>query len=279
MAAWSHLTMRCHSDMTHKLKVDYKWVTTVIPSRRPYRNVHLIKTNYVHFRIMEVYHNTTPIAEKHTATIKANYEIHGHIASIEWNKNYLKENRWLREDVNSSRKHDQHSYYNTSFNWREKQGSGKNRKSIMSSKHLNELKRHKCCFHNSNLWSDKNTTLSLYWQKVEMKIQWLLDDAVTEIGMKIIRMTRRLTLSVVLKQSWKVFVPHHERAGSLWCCSTRKVWIYRSEQLKEMGCNALRHHITLSNQPSMNALWGLCGRKLSTNGLPDGTQAGRKSYR
>lgn len=35
------------------------------------------KTNYVHFRHNGGIYITTPIAEKHTATIKANYEIMG----------------------------------------------------------------------------------------------------------------------------------------------------------------------------------------------------------
>ncbi len=108
-------------------------------------------------------------------------------------------------------------------------------------------------FNNPNLWSDK--TPYLYTVKSEIEYNGkLLDDAVTEIGIRKIDFVPGAGLFVNgVETKLKGVCLHHE-AGSLGAAVPRKVWIYRLSKLKEMGCNALR----TSHNPFEPAFYEVC---------------------
>ena len=219
-----------------------------------YRNVHLIKTNYVHFRHNGGIYITTPIAEKHTATIKANYEIMGTF----FDKNEIKlfkKNRWLREEnkwKNAPRKHDC-IIRTIIYDHKGKEVARTENNHVIENYETNYKATQTVTFNNPNLWSDK--TPYLYTVKSEIEYNGkLLDDAVTEIGIRKIDFVPGAGLFVNgVETKLKGVCLHHE-AGSLGAAVPRKVWIYRLSKLKEMGCNALR----TSHNPFEPAFYEVC---------------------
>lgn len=167
-----------------------------------YRNVHLIKTNYVHFRHNGGIYITTPIAEKHTATIKANYEIMGTFFDENEIK-LFKKNRWLREEnkwKNAPRKHDciiRTIIYDHDGN----EVARTENNHVIENYETNYKATQTVTFNNPNLWSDK--TPYLYTVKSEIEYNGkILDDAVTEIGIrKSISYPEQDFLSTALKQN------------------------------------------------------------------------------
>ena len=253
-------------DLTDKLKVGGENVIAVrVDNSNPgadrwyhgsgiYRNVHLIKTNYVHFRHNGGIYITTPIAEKHTATIKANYEIMGTF----FDKNEIKlfkKNRWLREEnkwKNAPRKHDC-IIRTIIYDHKGKEVARTENNHVIENYETNYKATQTVTFNNPNLWSDK--TPYLYTVKSEIEYNGkLLDDAVTEIGIRKIDFVPGAGLFVNgVETKLKGVCLHHE-AGSLGAAVPRKVWIYRLSKLKEMGCNALR----TSHNPFEPAFYEVC---------------------
>ncbi|MFR9600717.1 MAG: glycoside hydrolase family 2 TIM barrel-domain containing protein [Rikenellaceae bacterium] len=205
-----------------------------------YRDVYLLKTNYVHFRHNGGVSITTPVAESCRAVVEVDYDILGTFFTPE-EISLFKRNRWNRSQTKWHNEPRDHECIVRSVVI----DSEGNEIARTESKHnirnydINYEVRQQVEFKNPARWSAE--TPNLYYLRSE--IEWdgkILDDVVTRFGVRNIeyRPHQGLYVNEQMVKLWGVCL--HQDAGSLGSVVPKKVWEYRLGKLKEMGCNAIR---------------------------------------
>lgn len=219
-----------------------------------YRNVHLIKTNYVHFKHNGGVYATTSAIEKGSAVVKVNYEIMGTFFDDNEIKLY-KRNRWLRSESrwkNAPKKHDC-IIRSIIYNHEGKEVARTSESCVIENYEINFRKTQNVVLDNPQLWSDQSPYL--YYLKSEIVYNGkVLDDVVTKIGIRDIDFVAGAGLFVNGVETKLKGVCLHQDAGSLGVAVPQKVWVYRLTKLKEMGCNAIR----VAHNPFEPAFYDVC---------------------
>lgn len=219
-----------------------------------YRDVHLIKTNFVHFKHNGGVFITTPVAEASNAVISTNYEILGTFFNNEEIKLY-RHNSWIR----------------TESRWKnEPIGHDCIIRSIVYDADGNEVGRDEQVYNiynydidykasnrvevnKPNRWSADNPYL--YTLKSEIEYNGvILDDVVTKFGIRKVEFLPNTGLFVNGNETKLYGVCLHHDAGSLGAAVPEKSLQYRLEKLKEMGCNAIR----TAHNPFSPTFYKLC---------------------
>ena len=205
-----------------------------------YRNVHLIETNFVHFREMDGIYITTPVAEKDKAIIRVNYTI---IASFfnDEEIRLFKKNKWLREENQWKNKPKPHQCII---------------RSVIYDKDNNEVARQEspATIYNYDKdfsisqdikigqpkrWSDTNP----YLYTIKSEIEWegkIIDDQVTSFGIRKIEFNPEKGFLVNDERKLLKGVCLHHDGGAVGAAVQEKTLYYRLKKLKAIGCNAIR---------------------------------------
>ncbi|MFI3320908.1 MAG: glycoside hydrolase family 2 TIM barrel-domain containing protein [Rikenellaceae bacterium] len=219
-----------------------------------YRDVHLLKTNYVHFKHNGGVFVKTPVAEASKAVVDVDYDILGTFFSDE-EINIFKKNGWLRTESkwkNDPRNHEctiRSIIYDADGNEVAKSEDIHN---IMNYD-IDYIASQKLVFENPIRWSAD--TPYLYTLKSEIEYDGrILDDVVTKFGVRKIEFLQHTGLFVNGEETKLYGVCLHHDAGSLGAAVPEKSLIYRLEKLKAMGCNALR----TAHNPFSPTFYHLC---------------------
>ncbi|MFR9554272.1 MAG: glycoside hydrolase family 2 TIM barrel-domain containing protein [Rikenellaceae bacterium] len=219
-----------------------------------YRDVYLLKTNYVHFKHNGGVYITTPVAAADKATVKVDYELFGsffddkEIATYKKNQWIRTENRWR----NAPRDHEC-TIRSTIYNDQNIEVATVSTQHNIRNYDMNYTATQELSLENPNRWSAKSP--NLYYMKSEIIYDGkVLDDVVTRFGVRDLdyRAGEGLFVNGEETKLWGVCL-HHD-AGSLGAAVPRKTLIYRLLKLKEMGCNAIR----TAHNPFAPAFYELC---------------------
>lgn len=219
-----------------------------------YRDVHLLKTNYVHFKHNGGVFVKTPVAEDAMAVVEVDYEILGTFFTDAEIPMY-KRNGWSRYEgkwKNDPKEHlckirstvydsegrevaeieSEHSIYNYDIDYKASQ---------------------KVSFENPCRWSADSPYLYTLKSEIEYEGR-ILDDVVTEFGVRNLEFRKDEGLFVNGVETKLYGVCLHHDAGSLGAAVPEKSLRYRLEKLKDMGCNALR----TAHNPFSPTFYKLC---------------------
>ncbi|GAA3617372.1 hypothetical protein GCM10022396_39910 [Flavivirga amylovorans] len=205
-----------------------------------YRNVHLIETNFVHFREMDGIYITTPVAEKDKATVKAEYIISSSFFNDEEIK-LFKKNKWNRQEdrwENSPRAHNciiRSIIYDAKGKEvarDEKEAEIFNYDKAFKISQDIEVK-------NPKRWSDTQP----YLYTVKSEIEWngtIVDDQITTIGIRKLEFNLEKGFLVNGERKLLKGVCLHHDGGAVGVAVPEKTQYYRLKKLKKTGCNAVR---------------------------------------
>lgn len=219
-----------------------------------YRNVHLIETNFVHFRGMDGIYVTTPVVEKERAVIKADYTIAASFFDNEEIKTY-KKNKWLREEDRWENAPIAHKCIMRSIVF------DANGKEIARDEKACEIYNYDKKFKisqelevkNPNRWSDKNPYLYTLKSEIEFNGK-IIDDQITSIGIRKLEFNPEKGMLVNGERAVLKGVCLHHDGGSVGVAVPDKVLYYRLRKLKEIGCNAIR----TSHNPFSPEFYAMC---------------------
>ena len=219
-----------------------------------YRNVHLIETNFVHFRATDGIYVTTPIAEKEHAIVKTEYSILASFFNDEEIGMY-KKNKWLRSENRWENEPKAHNCIIRSILF-DAQGNEVSR-SEKECEIYNYTKEFKVSqdieVKNPNRWSDTNP----YLYTLKSEIEWngkILDDQVTTVGIRKLEFNPEKGFLVNGERKLLKGVCLHHDGGAVGVAVPEKVLYYRLKKLKELGCNAVR----TSHNPFSPEFYDLC---------------------
>ncbi|MFR9581454.1 MAG: glycoside hydrolase family 2 TIM barrel-domain containing protein, partial [Rikenellaceae bacterium] len=221
-----------------------------------YRDVHLLKTNYVHFKHNGGVFVKTPVAEADNAVIDVDYEVLGTFFTTEEIK-IFKRNGWIRTESrwkNEPRNHDciiRSIVYDMDGNEVARTEQNHNIKNY----DVDYQASQKVAFDNPKRWSAEDPYLYTLKSEIEYNGK-ILDDVVTEFGVRKIEYRQGAGLFVNGKETKLYGVCLHHDAGSLGVAVPEKSLLYRLEKLKAMGCNALR----TAHNPFSPTFYKLCDR-------------------
>lgn len=206
-----------------------------------YRHVHMITTNYTHFNNMDGVYVTTPIAEENRAVVKIDYKA---IASY-LNQEQLdraRKQKYLKEDEGEN-------CLIRSIIFDEKGIEIARTSEAKFITPYNKYVTHtqEVVIDNPIRWSSENP--HMYYLKSEIVrskqegthfTEEVLDDVVTPFGIRKVDYDGQKGLLINDKQVKLNGVCLHHDAASLGAAVPEKVWVYRLQKLREMGCNAIR---------------------------------------
>lgn len=219
-----------------------------------YRDVHLLKTSYVHFKHNGGVFIKTPVAEASVATVEVDYEILGTFFTDAEIPKY-KRNGWSRyegkwknepkehictvrsiiydsEGVEVARTESEHSIYNYDIDYKASQ---------------------QIEFKNPKRWSADSPYLYTLRSEIEFDGK-ILDDVVTEFGVRKLEFINDKGFFVNGVETKLYGVCLHHDAGSLGAAVPEGSLRYRLLKLKELGCNALR----TAHNPFSPTFYKLC---------------------
>lgn len=219
-----------------------------------YRNVHLIETNYVHFRGMDGVYVTTPIAEKERAIVKADYTISASFFDDAEIKTY-KKNKWLREEDRWQNLPVAHNCIIRSivYDADEKEVAREEKTFEVYNYNKGFKIEQEIEVENPNRWSDTKPYLYTLKSEIEWKGK-VIDDKVTTIGIRKIEYSAEKGFLVNGERKILKGVCLHHDGGAVGVAVPKKVNRYRLMKLKELGCNAVR----TSHNPFAPEFYDLC---------------------
>ncbi|MFR9503974.1 MAG: glycoside hydrolase family 2 TIM barrel-domain containing protein [Rikenellaceae bacterium] len=219
-----------------------------------YRDVHLFKTNYVHFKHNGGIFVKTPVAEATKAVVDVDYEIFGTFftdAEIPLYKN----NGWVRTENRWKNDPKDHLCIIRSIVY-DNQGNEVGRceqEHNIKNYDVDYTASQKVTFDNPNRWSAESPYLYTLKSEIEYDGK-ILDDVVTRFGVRKIEYLQGTGMLVNGEEVKLYGVCLHHDAGSLGAAVPEKSLQYRLEKLKEMGCNALR----TAHNPFSPTFYALC---------------------
>ncbi len=205
-----------------------------------YRDVHLLVTNYVHFKHNGGVFISTPTAEAERAMVKVEYDLMGSFFNDDELKTH-KRNAWNRTESKWKSDPKPHDCVIRSIVYDKdgKEVARKENKHTIYNYEMDYKATQYVSFDDPNRWSDKNPYLYTMRSEIEYDGK-ILDDVVTKFGVRKIEYipNRGLLVNGEVTKLWGVCL-HHD-AGSLGAAVPEKSIVYRLEKLKAMGCNAIR---------------------------------------
>ncbi|MFI3304532.1 MAG: glycoside hydrolase family 2 TIM barrel-domain containing protein [Rikenellaceae bacterium] len=219
-----------------------------------YRDVHLLKTNYVHFKHNGGVFVKTPVAESSMAVVDVDYDILGTFFTDE-EISLFKRNGWVRTESrwrNEPRDHDciiRSIVYDAEGN----EVARTEENHTIKNYDVDYRASQKVTIQTPKRWSAE--TPYLYTLKSEIEFDGrVLDDVVTKFGVRKIEYLPSAGMFVNGEETKLYGVCLHHEAGSLGAAVPEKSLRYRLEKLKEMGCNALR----TAHNPFSPTFYKLC---------------------
>ncbi len=220
-----------------------------------YRHVHFITTNFTHFANNGGIFITTPKAEAEQAIVKVDYTI---------NSSFLNEEQYeqfKRAKYSKSGKGEPCLIRSIIFDER-----GVEVMRLSESKFLNPYEKgvthtQEVVVDNPIRWSAENP--HMYYLKSEIVrsvwkdgkyVEEILDDVVTPFGIRKVDFNADKGLLVNDEQVKLKGVCMHHDAASFGAAVPEKVWVYRLQKLREMGCNAIR----TSHNPFAPEFYHIC---------------------
>ncbi|MFI3285114.1 MAG: glycoside hydrolase family 2 TIM barrel-domain containing protein [Rikenellaceae bacterium] len=219
-----------------------------------YRDVNLLKTNYVHFKHNGGIFVKTPVAEQSRAAVEVDYKILGSFFTEE-EINIYKRNGWNR--TSSSWKHEPKDHLcilrSIIYDQEGREVARIEEEHNIKNYDVDYTASQNVTFENPNRWSDK--TPYLYTLKSEIEYDGrILDDVVTKFGVRKVEFLPGTGLFVNGEETKLYGVCLHHDAGSLGAAVPARSIEYRLMKLKEMGCNAVR----TAHNPFAPAFYALC---------------------
>ena len=214
-----------------------------------YRHVHLITTNYTHFRLDGGISITTPEVSSVKAIVKADYIIDPHFFTDQ-------ELRvWARDVWRAKPENQDITLISSVLTSDGKVVSSTESKLTLKSMHPGQLISQKITVLKPDLWSDK--TPILYKLRSTLILEGrTLDETVATFGIRSLKFDPDDGLFVNGKSTKLKGVCLHQDAGSFGNAVPAAIWAYRLGLLKEMGCNAIR----TSHHPFAPEFYDLCDR-------------------
>lgn len=198
-----------------------------------YRNVHLIHTNYAHFKTYGGIFVTTPVAEKDWAIVNVEYKVNGNLFSEEELEKHFN-NKWKQE----KQKHDcivrSIVYNDKGEEVARKEEKKKWRNFNMYIEYAQKMKVLK-----PKRWSAEKP--NMYYLKSEIEYMGkVLDDEVTPFGIRKLEYIPHKGMFVNGESTKLHGVCLHHDGGCVGAAVPDKVLYLRLKRLKELGCNAIR---------------------------------------
>ncbi len=219
-----------------------------------YRDVHLLKTNYVHFKHNGGVFVKTPVAEADRAEVEVDYEILGTFFTPQEIK-LFKRNGWMRNESrwrNEPRDHDC-TIRSIIYDDKGREVARTEEQHNIRNYDIEFKATQKITFDNPTRWSAD--TPHLYTLRSEIEYDGkILDDVVTPLGVRKIEYIAGEGMFVNGEPTKLYGVCLHHEAGSLGAAVPEQSLRYRLEKLKEMGCNALR----TAHNPFSPTFYKLC---------------------
>ncbi|MFR9500732.1 MAG: glycoside hydrolase family 2 TIM barrel-domain containing protein [Rikenellaceae bacterium] len=219
-----------------------------------YRDVLLLKTNYVHFKHNGGVFVKTPVAEETKATVEVDYEILGTFFTDAEIPLY-KRNQWVRYEGKWKNEPKDHLCIIRSIIY-DKDGEEVGRcedEHTIRNYDVDYVASQQVTFDNPSRWSAD--TPYLYTLKSEIEFDGkILDDVVTRFGVRKIEYIPNEGMFVNGEETKLYGVCLHHEAGSLGAAVPEKSLRYRLEKIKEMGCNAIR----TAHNPFSPTFYQLC---------------------
>jgi beta-galactosidase len=214
-----------------------------------YRHVHLITTNYTHFRLDGGISITTPEVSSVKAIVKADYII---------DPNFFTDQElrvWARDVWRAKPENQDITLISSVLTSDGKVVSSTESKLTLKSMHPGQLISQKITILKPDLWSDK--TPILYKLRSTLILEGrTLDETLTTFGIRSLKFDPDDGLFVNGKSTKLKGVCLHQDAGSFGNAVPAAIWAYRLGLLKEMGCNAIR----TSHHPFAPEFYDLCDR-------------------
>lgn len=198
-----------------------------------YRNVHLITTNYTHFTNYDGVYITTPVAEKDRALVRVDYRVIGNFYSEEEIQSYFKR-RHNREQV-------PHPCILRSivFDPEGNEVARVEKDTVLFNLDKNIAYAQQLEIAAPRRWSAE--TPHLYTLKSEIEYDGgIMDDQVTRFGIRKLEYIPHKGMFVNGKSVELMGVCLHHDGGSVGAAVPDRIWQYRLQKLKDMGCNAIR---------------------------------------
>ncbi len=219
-----------------------------------YRDVHLLKSNYVHFKHNGGVFVKSPVAEQTHSVVEVDYEILGTFFTDKEIPMY-KRNGWIRTESRWRNEPQDHLCIIRSIIY-DKDGVEVGR---CESEHnirnydVDYKATQKLNVANPNRWSANTPYLYTLKSEIEFDGQ-ILDDVVTKFGIRKVEFITDGGLFVNGEETKLYGVCLHHDAGSLGVAVPKKSLEYRLMKLKDMGCNALR----TAHNPFSPTFYALC---------------------
>jgi beta-galactosidase len=214
-----------------------------------YRHVHLITTNYTHFRLDGGISITTPEVSSVKAIVKADYIIDPHFFTDQELR------AWARDVWRAKPENQDITLISSVLTLDGKVVSRTESKLTLKSMHPGQLISQKITVLKPDLWSDK--TPILYKLRSTLILEGrTLDETVATFGIRSLKFDPDSGLFVNGKSTKLKGVCLHQDAGSFGNAVPAAIWAYRLGLLKEMGCNAIR----TSHHPFAPEFYDLCDR-------------------
>ncbi len=219
-----------------------------------YRDVHLLKTNYVHFKHNGGVFVKSPVAEQSRAVVEVDYKVLGTFFTDEEIPLY-KRNGWIRTESRWRNEPKDHlcTIRSVIYDQQGVEVARVERECNIKNYDVDFETSQSVGFENPNRWSDDNPYL--YTLKSEIEYDGvILDDVVTKFGVRKVEFLPGAGLFVNGEEKKLYGVCLHHDAGSLGAAVPAKSIEYRLMKLKEMGCNAVR----TAHNPFAPAFYELC---------------------
>ncbi|MFR9537453.1 MAG: glycoside hydrolase family 2 TIM barrel-domain containing protein [Rikenellaceae bacterium] len=219
-----------------------------------YRDVHLLKTNYVHFKHNGGVFVKTPVAEEEKAVVDVDYEILGTFFTDAEIPLY-KRNQWIRYDRKWKNEPKDHLCIIRSIVYDQdgREVGRREQEHTIRNYDVDYTASQQITFDNPSRWSADSPYLYTLKSEIEFDGK-ILDDVVTDFGVRKIEYIKDAGMFVNGVETKLYGVCLHHDAGSLGAAVPEKSLRYRLEKLKEMGCNAIR----TAHNPFSPTFYKLC---------------------
>ncbi|MFI3332537.1 MAG: sugar-binding domain-containing protein [Rikenellaceae bacterium] len=219
-----------------------------------YRDVNLLRTNYVHFKHNGGLFVKTPVAESHKAVVEVDYKVLGTFFTDAEIALY-KRNGWDR--TTSSWKNEPKDHLCTIrsvvYDHEGREVARSESEHNIKNYDIDYVATQNISFDNPERWSADSPYLYTLKSEIEFEGR-ILDDMVTRFGVRKVEFLPSTGLFVNGEQTKLYGVCLHHDAGSLGAAVPAKSIEYRLLKLKEMGCNAVR----TAHNPFSPAFYALC---------------------
>lgn len=205
-----------------------------------YRDVHLLVTNYVHFKHNGGVYITTPVAEEHSAVVNVDYELFGTYFTDK-EINLYKRNAWSRSSNSWKNEPLDHDCIIRSivYDAAGKEVARTEKNYNIRNYDVDYKVSQQVLFDNPKRWSAN--TPNLYTMRSEIEFNGkILDDVVTKFGVRKIEYLPSKGMYVNGEMVKLHGVCLHHTAGSVGVAVHKKTIIHNLNRLKELGCNAIR---------------------------------------